>query len=52
MDDLYFNRNTHAELALAKAWGGNPSLLVITAATRMQTCMFASLDTEREKVYG
>jgi hypothetical protein len=52
MDNLYFNRNTRAELALAKAWGGNPSLLAITAITRMQICLFASLDTEMEKVYG
>jgi hypothetical protein len=32
--------------------GGNPSLLAIATVTRMQTCLFASLETEREKVYG
>ena len=25
---------------------------VVQAVTRMQTCLFASLETEREKVYG
>jgi hypothetical protein len=32
--------------------GGNPSLLAITSVTRMQARLFASLEAEREKVYG
>jgi hypothetical protein len=65
MDDLYLNRHAQQEPAPVKAGfvrsseysrysreGGNPSLLAIIAVTLMQTCLFASFETERGKVYG
>jgi hypothetical protein len=42
----------HSEYSRHSREGGNPSLLAITTATRMQTCLLASFETEREKVYG
>ena len=42
----------HFEYSRHSREGGNPSLLAIIAATRMQTCIFASFETEMGKVYG
>ena len=42
----------HSEYSRHSREGGNPSLLAIIAVTLMQTCLFASFETEMEKVYG
>jgi hypothetical protein len=51
-----FVRNTeyscHFAYSRHSREGGNPSLLAIATATRMQICLFASFETERGKVYG